>query len=87
MVEEIREDVMVVVCTSQDVAEKNVELCGEEIHIHAEPPEAGVGLIVQEFVQTVLLAEHFDFWAGVESIQFLQQSLLIDYSSDFFTKI
>ena len=87
MGEKIREDIVIVVGSRKNITEKDVELCGEEVYVHTKPSKAGIGLIIKVLVQTVLLAQQFYLRACVESVQFLQQSLFIDLSSNFFTKI
>ena len=87
MLEEVGEEVMVVLASAQNVTEQDVELCGQVVHVHAESPEARVGLIIKVVIQTMLLTQLSYLRVIVEFIELLQKSLLVNFSRYLLTKI
>lgn len=55
--EKIRKDVVVVLRAAEDVTEEDVQLGWQMLNVHAEPPEASVGLVIQVVIQTVLATQ------------------------------
>ena len=85
--QKIREDVVDVTSALKDVAEQDVQIGRQMPDVHAKLSKADVRLMIEVIVQSLFFAQTFNVFAEIESIQLFEQSLLVDFASDFLAKI